>query len=197
MKYKFDHDWFSGNIPGLELLTLNEQVRQAPLNILEIGAFEGRSTCWFIDRFPNASITTIDTWKGGADHSPSNPEINFTLAEHNFSHNIGFHPGRVRVLKTESLLALSSLLHQSTRFDLLYVDGSHEASDVLTDLILAFNLMNSGALIYCDDYLWGFEHTDPYHSPKLGIDAFATVFRDKLLVCPTQISNNAAAFIKK
>ena len=42
----FTQDWFSHNIPGLESI-----VKLLPSNkdILEIGSFEGRSTCWLLE----------------------------------------------------------------------------------------------------------------------------------------------------
>ena len=39
--------------------------------------------------------------------------------------------------------------------DFIYVDGSHQAHDVLCDAILSFKLLRVGGIVCFDDYLWG------------------------------------------
>ena len=50
------------------------------INYLEIGCFEGRSTVYIGEEAKVKSITTIDTFKGGDEHS----DINFDLVYNNF-----------------------------------------------------------------------------------------------------------------
>ena len=63
----FTQDWFSHNIPGLESI-----VKLLPSNkdILEIGSFEGRSTCWFLENVlaDDGTIFCIDTFSGSEEH---------------------------------------------------------------------------------------------------------------------------------
>jgi hypothetical protein len=33
-----------------------------PKNVLEIGSFEGRSTCWLLEN-TDAKVTCVDTWE--------------------------------------------------------------------------------------------------------------------------------------
>jgi len=65
---EFTSDWCSGNF------TLWRRVfstlRGKPLNILEIGSWEGRSAIFFANFFERATITCIDTFSGGSDHKP-------------------------------------------------------------------------------------------------------------------------------
>jgi predicted O-methyltransferase YrrM len=193
--YKFDHDWFSSNIPNLTRLFAGFK-GDSPPEILEIGAFEGRSAVWFLDNVPDCKVTTIDTWKGGKDHDPENPEINWKTVEENFKHNIKEFSNRVKYYPFDSYTALSLLnaTHKKI-FDFVYVDGSHTAADVNLDLILSFRLLKTGGLIYCDDYLWGFNEFPIYDCPKLGIDSFVNVYADKLT--PLQgFTNNAAIYMK-
>jgi predicted O-methyltransferase YrrM len=68
-------------------------------------------------------------------------------------------------------------------FDLVFVDGSHQASDVLTDLVLGYDLCKIEGTIICDDYLWSMEPAgkqDPLNMPKQAIDAFSTIFMRKI-----------------
>jgi predicted O-methyltransferase YrrM len=202
--YKFDHDWFSGNIGALLHLKQNwRYLSSKPIEILEIGSFEGRSTVFFAEVFLNANITCIDTWQGGVDHDPDNPEIDFTKVKANFDHNTAFFKDRVTINQGYSIDELCRYIGYGKKFDFIYVDGSHTARDVLQDLVLSFKLLNVNGVIYCDDYLWGYNdslfngdrNVNPFNTPKLAIDAFSTIYRD--VVCmPTLPYSGAAAFIK-
>lgn len=191
--YKFDHDWFSTNIPNLTKLFGGYRGEKGP-NILEIGAFEGRSTVWFIDNIPGSFVTTIDTWEGGKDHDPNNPEINWKTVFSNFNHNV--REKNVAAIQSTSFDALTAMIKEDyDKFDFVYIDGSHTAADVNLDLILSFKLLKVGGLIYCDDYLWGFNEFPIYDCPKLGIDSFVNVYADKLMPI-VGLNNNAAVFQK-
>jgi predicted O-methyltransferase YrrM len=72
--------------------------------------------------------------------------------------------------------------HQNS-FDLVFVDGSHQACDVLSDLVLSYHLCAVGGQIICDDYLWSNARhgsQDLLMMPRLAIDAFAHAFMRKV-----------------
>ena len=194
--YKFEHDWFKQNKENLHRL-FQGYAGQPKLKILEIGSLEGMSATWFLDNVKDCEITCIDTWEGGKDHDPQNPEINFSRILQNFNHNMSFHQNRYRQMKMTSYDALVTLYLEKQKFDFVFVDGSHTAKDVNSDLILSWNLLNVGALIYCDDYYWGFneKNVSIYDSPKLGIDSFINVYANKIRPV-VGMSNNASVFIK-
>ena len=194
--YKFEHDWFSQNIQNLKKL-FDGYNGQPKLKILEIGSLEGRSTTWFLDNVKDCHVTCIDTWKGGKDHDPNNKAINFDRIYENFHHNMSFHPQRYDEMKMTSYDALIELYLEKQKFDFIFVDGSHTAEDVNADLVLSWKLLNFGGLIYCDDYLWGFNEDDKtvYDSPKLGIDSFVNVFSSRLKPI-YGMTNNAAVYMK-
>ena len=69
------------------------------------------------------------------------------------------------------------------RADFVYIDGSHHAHAVLSDLVHAFGLLKTGGLIVCDDYLWTATDADPgdvLARPKIAIDAFTTIYARKI-----------------
>jgi predicted O-methyltransferase YrrM len=192
--YKFDHDWFSNNIPQLQKIFAGYNGNNP--RILEIGAFEGKSTVWFLENISNCTVTTIDTWLGGKDHSPDNPEINFSDVKRNFEHNIRLFSDRLDVIESKSFNALLYMINRETeKFDFVYVDGSHTAIDVHMDLCLSFELLKVGGLLYCDDYFWGFNEFSVYDSPKLGIDSFVNVYGNKLRPL-IGLSNAVAVYMK-
>ncbi|WP_405054006.1 class I SAM-dependent methyltransferase [Tabrizicola sp.] len=94
---------------------------------------------------------------------------------------VGLH-----IYKGESGDVLTVLAHaHRSSFDMVYVDGSHQAPDVLLDALLGFRLLRVGGLLVFDDYLWSEPlayGVDPVRTPKLAIDAFTTIFCRKIRV---------------
>lgn len=184
----FTRDWFSRCIPAWT--DLFPRVMPRPARILEIGAFEGRATCFMLESLipPDAEgeIHCVDNWQGGAEHA----DIPMAEVLARFRANVRAtlrRCGRHCVVTHHkpSAAALLGLLGQGFegRFDLAYVDGSHQAADVLEDLVLAFRLLRKGGLMICDDYAWqrqapGAE--DVLDTPKIAVDAFTTIYRRRL-----------------
>ncbi|HEV7268424.1 MAG TPA: class I SAM-dependent methyltransferase [Falsiroseomonas sp.] len=182
----FTEDWHSGHLPHWERLFF-ELMRwnpAAPRRIVEIGVFEGRATLWFLDRLlrhPESRITCLDSFAGGAEHRPEQ----LTGVEERFRANIAESDGagKVEVLKGPSFDGLVQLLGRGAQADFVYVDGSHEAPDVLADMVLGWRLLRPGGVMVCDDYLWSREDTaqvDILGCPKLAIDAFTNIHRRQL-----------------
>ena len=185
----FSQDWFSNHIPAWT--TIISRLR--PKRILEIGCYEGRSTSFVIESctaFGPIHLTCVDTWDGSADLPPDM----MTGVEDRFDRNVALAIARaagtvtMQKLKQPSSVALTGMIAAQARpFDLIYVDGSHTAPDVLVDAILAFQLLRKGGVLIFDDYLWSAEAppaADPLNTPKLAIDVFATIFARKLRVLP-------------
>ena len=194
MTYRFEHDWFSTNIPNLTQI-FRGYSNPNPPKILEIGSLEGRSSVWFLENVKDCYITCIDTWAGGKDHDPNNKEIQFDRIKKNFDYNVSFFKNRVEAIQSSSFNALNQLILADRQYDFIYVDGSHTAIDVNLDMILSFKLMKIGSVIYADDYYWGFSDRDVYDSPKLGIDSFVNVYANKLQPL-YGLGNNGIAFMK-
>ena len=70
-------------------------------------------------------------------------------------------------------------------FDFIYIDGSHQASDVLCDALLSFKLLKTNGFMVFDDYLWQepLEYgVDPLRCPKPAIDAFTNLYCRKIKI---------------
>ena len=124
----------------------------------------------------------IDTWAGGAEHDPAAmPQV-----EERFDSNIArartqcpsVAVHKIKNASDAALLKMVSDGHQGS-VDLMYIDGSHQASDVLTDLVLGFMLCRLNGISVCDDYLWKLNR-NPLLNPKLAIDAFTNCFFGKI-----------------
>jgi predicted O-methyltransferase YrrM len=185
-KYEFTVDWFSQYWPNWLTLTADQRVTK----ILEIGSFEGRSACTMIDHFSQLApleVFCIDNWTGSSDIK----EFDMTAVERRFDRNIqravtgATNPVRVHKHKGQSIDLLATFLVKGYKnsFDIVFVDGSHEAPDVLGDLVLSYQLCVIGGLIICDDYLWSdvpHGREDLLAMPRLAIDAFGRLFTRKV-----------------
>ena len=186
---EFTNKWFDINAKGIwdQLLP---QIK--PKKILEIGSFEGRSLCHIIvnnNWCDNIELHCIDTWEGGIEHQSR--DLNLSDVEKRFDKNISIAThsssigASVHKHKGTSISKLASLIADegAGTFDFIYVDGSHQAPDVISDAILGFNLLKVGGVIGFDDYLWSEAlpyGKDPLRMPKFAIDSFINIYIRKL-----------------
>jgi predicted O-methyltransferase YrrM len=177
LQYEFWKDWFITNEP--EWKAYLGHLRGRPgIRFLEIGSYEGRSTVWLLENImthETARIDCVDTFAGSVEHHIS--QVDMAGVEKRFDHNITVSgaASKVTKIKAPSREALRQLSFDT--YDLVYVDGSHRASDVLEDAVLAFPLLKSGGMLIFDDYDW--ERSDlpePLDWPRPGIDAFLAVY---------------------
>lgn len=194
--YQFTNSWFeSGARSTWEKLIPHF----APANILEIGCFEGASTCWLIETLGNihkTSIYCIDSWEGGVEHNKDGAfATSMSEVEDRFKSNIGIalerasHLVEVTVEKDFSDIACANLLVGGKRnfFDFIYIDGSHQAPDVLFDAAICFKLLKIGGLMVFDDYLWRESlpgGVDLLRCPKIAIDSFININIRKISLLP-------------
>ena len=167
---KFTQDWFTSNIGNFEAAKL---VLPDNKRILEIGCFEGRATCWMLQNMlaDDGVIYCVDTFKGGQEHQ----DLNLTDLRSIFECNVHLRkkPEQlVKVVEKLSYQALAMLIMAELEFDFIYVDGSHEIQDVITDACMAFQLLKPGGVMLFDDY----EGTEDM---KTAINTFLVTHRHK------------------
>lgn len=192
--YSFTTTWFQDSAKGV----WDSLIPQTnPTRILEIGSYEGASTCYLIEKLAalkEIEIHCVDTWEGGVEHKKGGGgEANMFDVEKRFHHNTKVAISKVEntvqlVLHKEfSDVALPKLLADGKQgyFDFIYVDGSHQAPDVLCDALLSFRLLKNNGVIAFDDYLWQEPlpyGVDPIRCPKPAIDAFTNIYCRKVRV---------------
>ena len=181
---RFTHDWFSKNIPIWEKYVLPFAGRKR-FSVLEVGSWEGRSACFLLQHVlthSSATLTCVDTWGGCAHHNLGDV---VTEVEKTFDHNIKVVGGTRKVTKVKgpSQHVLRTLPLEA--YDLVYIDASHLAPNVLTDAVLCFDLLKSEGMLILDDYLWkspAHDENKPLLEPKIAIDTFLMIFKDHLRV---------------
>jgi predicted O-methyltransferase YrrM len=177
----FTQDWFTSNIGNFEHA---KKVIPDNKKFLEIGSFEGRSTVWMLENMlaEDGDIVCVDTFGGGIEHA----HLNLTKLRDTFERNVTEarkESQEIRLLEMNSDLALSQLIKENEQFDFIYVDGSHELLDVLTDAVMAFKVLKKGGVMLFDDYGGG-------QDVRKAVDLFliATMGLCTLLCCNYQLA---------
>jgi predicted O-methyltransferase YrrM len=162
-RYTFTRDYVSHNAAVWSRLT--GALRDKPVVAIEIGSMEGRSAIWWLDNVcthPNSRLFCIDPGR----YIPHFQRLMHNLAQHPRVHQVTM----IRDLSRAVLPRFPPVFA-----DLTYVDGSHEARDVLLDALLALPLLKPGGVLIFDDYL----HDDPdkalFLPPRAGVDSFLKV----------------------
>jgi predicted O-methyltransferase YrrM len=164
----FTEDWFSHNVSNFE--TCMSALPEKKL-FLEIGAFEGRATCWLLENglADKGSIVCVDPFSGSLEHGG----IDMQAVEARFWSNTAQSRKDTQVvslMKKISYEALAEMVGYKYAFDFIYVDGVHSAEGTLTDACMAWGLLKQGGVMLFDDYQYPLEPT------KVGIDAFLNSF---------------------
>jgi len=173
--YAFNKDWFSSNIPILDQL-FAQMLAEAPRKIIEIGSYEGRSSCYFLDKWPEVELHCIDPWDEKIENDSQTMQDAEAKWERNTAGRAIKHKGRSR-----DIMPLM-LADEAGTFDIVYIDGSHDAPDVLTDAVYAFDALRIGGIMIFDDYAWQLDEKthDLLRIPKMAIDAFMNIYRHRM-----------------
>lgn len=188
--YIFTSDWFSTHIPFFEK-RLEQFKEMKDIHFLEVGSYEGRSTCYLMENYilhdKGSTLTCVDTFLGGNGTACTNKQDRIWQ---NFSHNIKNYPSQQVIVKRG--LSRDILKELPLEFyDFIYIDGSHIAPHVLSDAVISFDLLKINGLMTFDDY----KH--PYVKNKKevckAVDAFVSCYEDNLQV----VEKNRQLTIKK
>jgi hypothetical protein len=132
-----------------------------PIEILEIGSFEGRSAIFFLEFMPKAKITCIDVFRDAR--------------ESRFDRNVAPYSGRLTKMKSRAVPALESLRVAKKKFNLVYIDGDHSRYATFADSVGSWPLLKKGGILIWDDYKL---HRDRPSAtrPEHAIDLFCSAF---------------------
>lgn len=135
----------------------------APKTIIEVGSWKGRSAMHFAratERFAT-DIVCVDTWLGGVDHVLSSGSEDDRLLDsvgcprlyHQFIRNFkdSPHAQRVYPIQNTSINGARILNHHKVSGEIIYIDGSHEYSDVYDDICAYWPLLSLGGIMFGDD----------------------------------------------
>lgn len=206
-EYKFSQNWFLNVCQYWPQLfnSIGWNSKEAKM-ILEIGSFEGQSTCWILENLIDRDdsqmycldtfAVTLDTLVGEEKNQTGKDDLDNLFARFMENVCVTGKEDLVKVFVGDSKYNLSKLIAEDLSFDFIYVDGSHQAKDVLADAVLSWMLLKKGGLIIFDDYLYGAFEDDLRAAPKIAIDSFINCYSDEIRIIRTP-QNYQVCLLKK
>ena len=143
--YEFTEDWFEIHRESWDLWLMPWIEAHQPVNILELGSHEGRSSVWFAEvalaGHPDARLTCVDSWE--QQHAASVYAFRKNIDATGYAKQVEARTGR-----TEEILPWLP----TRAFDLIYIDAGHHKHEVRHDTTQALRLIKPGGWILWDDY---------------------------------------------
>ena len=172
-KFNWINDLPSGTYKNfVEILKyVNWKNLHKQINVLEVGAYTGKSLIKMLEFFTNYKATVIDSWK--------DRELEEIFYENIQNANIE----NLNVIKNHSFLALYDLIKDTQKFDFIYVDSSYTLLDSYNVILYSFILLNEGGIMVIDNY----------NNFKPEIDKFLKDFSSKLSI----LNKDYIVFIEK
>lgn len=166
----FTSTWFDGSIELWVELLSPLRALERPVDMLEVGSWEGRSALFLLGYFSAGKLTAVDTWEGGVEHQQA---AGLDVLEQRFDHNLASFRGRLEKRKGLSFVVLPALAASGKeRFDFIFIDGSHFADDVMVDAVMAWRLLRKDGILVFDDYLWRLGRYGRKRNPAHAINLF-------------------------
>ena len=166
-------DDFTTNIPNWEIL-LKHFKNFSNLNFLELGCASGRASYWLCDQIlkgENSKLYCVDRFETQKYIPKKNWHIKLD-EQVDISFNQNLRPmidnNKCEFIKTSTE---NYLKNSKLKFDFIYIDASHEPTDVLDDAIGSFKKLKTYGIIMFDDYGWG--------NCRYGIDSFLHAYKEK------------------
>lgn len=167
-------DWFSEHLPAWRQCGIYELADRPYVRILEIGSMEGLSARWMCDNLVKSAghVVCVDPWLHGDKAHKHASEAEKRFDENTYTQVLD---GRIRKFKSYSYEAVPEL---NGTFDLVYIDGDHEASSVIEDWVLVSRKVHKGSFVVFDDY--GRNVRAARHQVKVAVDAILQMWDTQL-----------------
>ena len=165
-----------------------------PIRCLQIGAYTGDATEWMLENVlthDDSVLFDVDPWTGSDE--PVHHQLDWKSVEETYleRHKDAIESGKLQVRKTTSDEFFSSDEGRQG-FNFIYIDGNHEAAQVLKDGINAIYRLGVGGIVAFDDYLWSLGK-GLWADPKPAIDAIWLCHSNKFEI----IDRGAQVWLKR
>ena len=171
----FSQKWFLNNFEIFTFFLPKD--KSLKFDYLEVGCYEGLSSFYVLSEYKFVNAFFLDIWDMPNPNSKT-LSTNFDLIEKAFDQNLsGFD---FKKMKNDSVISMRKLLKENVHFDFIYIDGSHNGEDILSDAIEAFKILKVNGLMFFDDFL---QHDDNrILQSYVGIDKFLSLYSDYLKI---------------
>ena len=182
---KTSTDYFSLNAYYWNSI-LNKNFKE--FSYLEIGSWEGNSALYVLKNFKTKNVVCVDVWDL-FDNKYKNEHLE---RFENFKKNLQEFKNRYLFFKSTSD---DFFKNNNAKFDVIYIDGWHEAPQVYKDICNSWSCLNKNGIIICDDYFYGnIRDNKEKDLPAEGINKF--IFENKKKIKIVNV-NNTQIFFKK
>ena len=149
-KGTFNKNWFMNRAYLLRSLALDHAGK--PLTYVEIGVFEGSSSCWMCDNVlthPDSRGFGIDPWEpcGKRDVKETG-----NIRDRAFA-NLKPWTDKYTIIEKPSLEVLRDGTFEPESIDILYIDGRHQSWGCILDVMNGWPLVKINGLVIFDDYM--------------------------------------------
>lgn len=182
---KISTDFFSINTYYWNSI-INKHFKE--FSYLEIGSWEGNSALYILKNFKTKNVVCVDIWDLYNDKFKEEHLERFK----NFKYNLKEFDKKFSFFKSTSDKFFEN---NNEKFDVIYIDGSHEAPQVYKDLNNSWNCLNNNGIIICDDYFYGSLYDKQSEEmPAISINKFLNENKERIkIICV----NNTQIFFKK
>lgn len=174
--YRYSQKWFyDSEIYHYLKDYLNDSKK---ITMLEIGCFEGLSTCHFCDKFlshEDSSLDAVDPFLSINDNDHSQ-YLEKDSVEDNFDYNTSICNNKNKLM-IHKITSDKYFETNKKKYDFIYIDGCHLCDFIKRDMENSFENLNEGGIMWMDDYLGGPVGDD---SIKQTMDEFIENHKDKL-----------------
>ena len=147
-KKKFSNKWFLNNFEIFNFFLPKDKNKK--FDYLEVGCFEGLSSFYVLSEYNYVNAFFLDIWDLPNPNSKTLSN-DFDSIEKAFDENLsGFNFIKI---KDDSVVSMRKLFKQNKSFDFIYIDGSHNGEDIISDAIESFKILKIYGLIFFDDFL--------------------------------------------
>jgi len=158
--------WYR-NGPSLEWL-----IRRANAKVVvEVGSWLGLSTRHIAKTIPEDGVVyAIDHWLGSPNEDNSvfdMPNLYRQFLSNVIHENLTHKIIPLRMSSAEAARILD------VKPDLIYIDATHDFTNVMLDLILWYPFVKGHGVLCGDDYFWGHDHDRGGGPVKRAVDVFA------------------------
>jgi len=183
-RYTFTEGWYDALLNSEFVIRNNNTDKkikideQQKLQIVEIGVYEGASSCFWSDFYlnnPDSRLISIDPFTGSEEHLkepekyPGLSKLEVTARENIAKSD---NAGKVEIIKGYSHLIYPHLFYrygEDPWIDVLYIDGAHDSISVARDITLYVPMVKPGGVVFFDDYA----HPDVKRAVDMSLNAFA------------------------
>jgi hypothetical protein len=142
-KLTLSFNWFGQNSQIWIHFFRKFNLEDKKINILEIGTFEGLSASFFLKYLKKSKLIAVDSLNKN------------TLFYKNFIKN-------KKKMRNFQFYNISSdnffKKYKNELFDIIYIDGGHDRTDVISDGKNSFKILKKGGILIFDDFLYEYNN---------------------------------------